>query len=161
MAKVSAKVVKSGVTEALEKMVKRANLTEGYLNRVVYRQYQNAQRNRWRNINEGEDFGGEKPWAELNPIYENLKYRKFLDNPFGHGEKMLIATGRLFFGVVGPGEDHQKIVTNKRIEISTTVPYAKYVDEARTFTEFSPIFWSKIYKGLRDYLAQGIFRELK
>lgn len=162
MARVLIKKLRSDITDNLEQMVKRANLTEGYLDRVVYRQYQNAQRDRWKNINVGNDFAGEQPWAPLDPAYAKWKLKKYKDNTFGGGQEMLIATGRLFWGVVGPSPDHRKIVENRKLLITTSVPYAKFVDEKRKFADdetgpaFSNLFRSKIYKGLKNYLIKGL-----
>lgn len=148
-----------GIEEQLDEMVKRANMVPAYLNRVVYRQYQKGQRERWKTENAGDDFAGGK-WDSLDPAYETWKHAKYMDNATGHGTKMLIATGRLLFGVVGPSEEHQKVVGSRSIRINTTVPYAVYVDAQRTFSEWSPKFYSRIYKGMADYLTKNIVKEV-
>ena len=148
-----------GIQDQLEGMVKRANLVPGYLDRVIYKEYQNAQRTRWKTENEGDDFEGGM-WDTLDPEYETWKIAKYGSNPMGHGEKILIASGRLFFGVVGPGPDHQKIVGERSIRINTSVPYATHVDEKRTFTQWSPRFYSRLGKGLTDYLTKAIEKQV-
>lgn len=153
--------ITNSVEEALEGMIRRANLVSGYLNRVVYQEYRIAQRKRWMQENDDPDFTG-GPWAQLDAKYAEQKRKKYGDNPFGRGTKMLIASGRLFNSVVGPsGGDHHKIVDNKEIRIFTTVPYAKFVDEDRTFSSWSLVFKRRIYKGLRDYLTKSIIKEVK
>lgn len=137
-------------------MVKRANLVPGYLNRVVYRQYQNAQRERWKTENNGEDFTGGR-WEPVDPVYAAYKKKKWADSP-GGGGKLLIRTKRLFDSVVGPHSDHLKLVGDRSIRIATSVPYAEYVDEKRTFTSYSVVFKKKIMKGLSDYLLKNIVR---
>ncbi len=68
----------------------------------------------------------------------------------------MVATGSLVASVIGPSKDisspylrgstkfHRKIVTDKSLEISTTLPYAPYANEQRPFTEYSDKFWKQI-----------------
>jgi len=146
------------IEDRLNRLVENANLVDGYLERVVYRQYQKAQKDRWTTENTSA-FSAPRKWDALDPSYAAYKKRKFSDF-IGHGEKMLIATGRLFQGVIGPSEDHRSVIGDKKIEIYTSVPYASYVDEDRSFTKFSPSFYSDIFKGLNDYLMKRIVKDL-
>lgn len=155
----SIRSMSSGIENMLDGMVKRANMVPGYLNRVVYRQYQNAQRERWTSENASQDFTG-GIWDRLSIPYQEYKFREFYDYP-GAGSKILIATNRLQKSVIGPSPEHQKIVTDRAIKIFTTVPYASYVDEKRTFTKFSQIFYRDVFKGLKDYLARDIIRSIQ
>jgi hypothetical protein len=147
-----------GITEHLEQMVKNANLVPGYLNRVVYRKYQNAQRQRWASENADQDSAGGL-WPRLSIPYAEYKMRTFYDYP-GRGQKMMIRTKALFDSVVGPSPHHGKVVTNRSIRIESTLWYAKYADEARTFSQFSPRFYRDIYAGLRDYLTKGLVKTI-
>ena len=165
MAGASILKVAEGITKQLEKMVANANLMPSYLDRVVYRQYQKAQKKRWETENT-DPFSAPRQWDALDPLYAVYKRKKFSDF-VGHGEKMLIATGTLKDGVIGPkdgvigpGSKHGKKVEERSITITTTVPYAKWVDEDRTFTTFSPRFYSEVYGGLKEYLAKSIVREV-
>ncbi len=157
MAKASLISIGRGITDQLEGMVKRANLLPGYLNRVVYREYQNAQRARFNSENVGEDFDGGQ-WASVDPDYETWKEAKYGDNPVGKGKKINIATGRLFMGLVGPSEDHRKLVDEKSITITHSVEYGRYVDEKRTFSSWSDKFYNRLYAGTADYLIKNIIR---
>ncbi len=152
------KALTTGIQDQLEAMVRRANLLPAYLNRVVYKEYQKAQRDRWKTENVGPDFVGGQ-WRSLDPIYAAWKKKKYSSSP-GGGTKLLIRTGTLVQSVVGPGEGHEKIVTNRSIRINTSVPYATYVDETRNFTQWSPVFYGRIYKGLSDYLLKNIMKEV-
>lgn len=153
---VSVLSIAKGIENQLDKMVKNANLLPGYLDRVVYRQYQKAQRKRWETEN-SDNFSAGGHWEALDPGYAAYKRKKFASYR-GGGEKILIATGRLFEGVIGPSQDHEKLVTERQIIISTSVPYAHYVDEDRTFTKFSPMFYSDVYQGLKEYLVKSLER---
>lgn len=154
----SIKSIARGVEDQLQAIVRRANLIPGYLNRVVYREYQKGQRKRWETQNSGEDFAG-GTWPALDPAYAAWKKKKFSGYP-GSGTKMLIRTKRLFDSVVGPSGEHEKIVEQRAIRINSKVPYAHFVDAKRTFTQWSPRFYSRINKDLQDYLIKNILKEV-
>lgn len=156
MAEASIKSLTEEIEKALEGMVKRANMIPAYLNRVVYREYQNAQRKRWETENAGDDFAGGQ-WQSLDLAYATWKKKKYAGYP-GGGTKILIRTNRLFSGVVGPGADHRKIVDDRSIRIATAVPYGQYVDNTRTFSQWSPVFYNRIYKDLGEYLFKAILK---
>lgn len=158
MAGASILSISKGIEDQLNKMVQNANLVPGYLDRVVYKQYQVAQRKRWETEND-DVFSEGGAWRALDPVYEKYKRKKFSQYR-GGGTKLLIATGRLFEGVIGPGSDHGRIVQENEIIVTTTVPYAKYVDEERTFSKFSPAFYSDLYSGLKDYLIKSLVRSV-
>lgn len=151
----------SEIEESLEKMVKRANKMEAYLNRVVYRKYQNFQAKRW--MTENADVG---TWQRLDSKYEGRKKKKYKSYP-GSGQKMMIATTRLVGSVIGPGaggsfisiktgfQDHKKLVDSHKIVIATTTPYAEYADELRSITEFPQSFYDDISKDLGEFLFEG------
>ncbi len=147
--------IMKGIEDQLKSMVDRANAPQAYLNRVVYRQYQNAQRKRW--ITENESETGR--WKDLSPAYAARKAIAFAAYP-GKGTKILIATDRLRKAVVGPGEEHRKITTPKSIEIGWTTPYAVYVDAERQFSEFGEKTLEEMYSGLGNFVMQGLFRDL-
>lgn len=151
------KQVMSGVENNLQGMLDRSKRMQAYLNRVVYKQYQNAQRQRW--ITEGASELGSK-WKDLDPKYKERK-KKIFATYDGRGTKMLIATGRLYKSVIGPGADHAKVVTDKRLEVLWTTPYSVYVDEERDFTTFSDKTMEEIYDGLAQFTMAGIMRDIK
>lgn len=128
----------------------RANSIESYLNRVVVDQYQIVQRKRWMTENASE---GQR-WEALNPIYAASKLTRFKSYE-GGGTKMLIATGKLFKSVIGPGAGFRKVTTPRSLTISTTNEYAEYVDEVRPFTRYSRETIKKINQGVFDYITRN------
>lgn len=161
MAKTGLIQVMRGIEDNLQGMLDRSKAVQGYLNRNVYRQYQNAQRARWMSENDSE---GAK-WKALDPKYAARKKIKFASYP-GAGSKMLIATSRLFSAVVGEGSnsegksEHRKTATSKSLEIKWSTPYAVYVDDARPFSEFGDKTMQEIYDGLAKFLIENELRSL-
>lgn len=148
MAKIT--LTNDGITRQLQGYINRANALEGYLNRVVVEQYRNIQRSRWMTENASE---GDR-WEALNPSYAARK-RKAYARYEGSGTKMLIATGKLFKAVIGPGAGFRKITTPRSLTISVSgVDYAEYVDEARTFTTYS----DKSVREIREGVARFVIR---
>ncbi len=150
--------IAGGVTEGLEGMIKRANLIPAYLDRVVYREYQKAQRTRWMTENNHDDFTGGQ-WAPLDPAYKAWKKKRYADSP-GGGSKTLIRTGRLYSAVIGPSTDHRKIVTNDSLTVSHSVEYGRFVTATRPFDTWSDKFYRRIYSGLVDYVAKNVVKQL-
>lgn len=145
----SLKKTQNGIENRLNGMIDRASGMQGFLDRVIFRLYQNAQRQRWMTENQSE---GEK-WRPLSPGYDIWKKKKFASFP-GGGEKMLIATNRLFPSVVGESGETRKVVTNRGLVVATTVPYAPKVAEIRPFMKFGKATIDKMKKSLRDYIAR-------
>jgi len=138
-----------GITNKLNGMLSRANLVDGWLNRVAYPQIIQHQRQRW--MTEGASEG--EQWKPLNPKYRLRKLSQFRDYP-GAGTKMLIATGKLVDSITGDNKtDHYKIVSGKCLEMGTKVSYAKYVDETRNFTRLSDQTIEDLKAQLRAYLG--------
>jgi hypothetical protein len=155
-AKVGLKQVMSGIEDQIKGMLDRSKSMAAYLDRIVYRQYQNAQRQRWITENASE---GQR-WIPLSANYRWWKEYAFADFP-GHGTKMLIATGRLFAAVVGPGGgEHRKTTTDHSLDVGWTTPYAAYVDELRPFADFGPKTMDEIYLGLGEFLMKNIIRDI-
>lgn len=144
MAFTGLKDTENGIIQRLNQMISDVDNISGYLNRIVYPQYQAAQIERWKTEGSSEGI----PWASLNKSYQEYKKRKYASYSYG-GTKMLIATGKLFDSVVKA----KKIVKRRSIEVYTTNEYAKYVDEERDFTSWSKSTMSEIKKGLIDYIS--------
>ena len=170
------KSIQSGVSDWIAACEDRVNLIDGYLNRVVKADYIATQRSRFEAQNVGDDFGGGS-WASLDSSYASYKRRKFEAYP-GAGTKINVATSNLLQsltlsdsyypspvpkriragrgGKASGGESAAgslAVVDNQSIHIYTMVPYAQYVDEVRTFTTWSQIFWDRINRGIMNYLA--------
>lgn len=147
--------VSDGISKMLRGMRQRERAMQGYLNRNVLEQYRNIQRERW--MTEGKSEGGVK-WTRLNAAYARRK-RKIYAQYEGAGTKMLIATGKLFKSVIGPGEGFRKVVTPTRLYLATTVDYASYVNEARNFSTLGPESEHEIKQGIAQFLFKGILKQ--
>jgi hypothetical protein len=82
--------IRDSVEQKLQAMINREALLDGYLNRVVFKKYQTAQRQRFiaQNAIAEADGGG---WAALNPVYARRKLQLYKTYD-GGGRKMMIAT---------------------------------------------------------------------
>ncbi len=170
------RTIQSGADEWLTACSSRVNLIDGYLNRVVKQDYINAQKDRFESQNAGDDFGGGK-WADVDKDYATYKQEKYAGYP-GGGTKINIRASNLFQSLMlsdsfYPSPEKKRIRAGKggkpsagetmagslaivdaaSIHIYTLVPYASFVDEKRTFTNWSPNFWMRINRGLMDYLS--------
>jgi len=143
--------VTAGITKYLKGLRQRERALEGYLNRNVLRQYQNLQRKRWitENVSEG------KEWAKLNPTYAAWKKKRFATYP-GGGTKKLIASGTLFVSVIGPGKGFRKVTTPRSLYLATTIEYARHVNEARPFDQWSDRSRKEILNGISRFIFKGI-----
>lgn len=148
---ISLKLSVDGIGDYFRSMLKRSQLVRGWLNRVAYPIIIKAQRLRWMTQGASEGEG----WAPLNPSYARYKLRKFAEFP-GSGRKILIATGNLVNSVTGDDrKDHYKLVKENRLEVGTLLSYARFVNEARNFTDLGPDTEHKLATGLRDYILRG------
>lgn len=136
------------ILEWMDSVVQKADKGQAFLNRVVYPLYQNIQRERWETQNWGK-------WPRLNPKYEAYKRTKYSKFP-GGGSKMMVATYTLAPSVTGDKKQfHRKIVTQRKLVVGTTVPYAKYADDKREFSEMPDKFWDKVGDEYVKYLIKG------
>lgn len=141
----------SGTIEKnIQGMLKRSRQMQGWLNTVAYKTYQNAQRERW--MTEGDSQGSK--WLPVNPEYAKRKAVKFASAP-GGGTKTLIASGTLQKSVIGPGAGFKKLTTTTSLTILTTLQYAKFVDDVRSFSTWVPSFKEDLAKKAMAYMARG------
>lgn len=134
----------------LEGIVSRAKASRTFLNRNVLGWYRNVQRTRWMTENNSEGT----QWTALNPAYKKRKLTQFRGYP-GNGNTMLMATGALFKSVIGPGPGFRKVVTDRQLIIGTSIPYASYVDEVRTFTTYGEESRRELLTQYAKFLAWG------
>lgn len=145
------KISVDGISEYFKGLSSRAGLVRGWLNRVAYPTIIAAQRMRW--VSEGASEGAS--WRPLNPSYAMRKLKRYASYP-GSGRKVLIATGRLVGGMTGDNQaDHYKLVTDTRLEVGTTIPYAEYVNEDRNISDLGPATVADLDQKLRDYLLRN------
>ena len=147
--------VTDGISQVFKGMLQREKALQSYLNRNVLEQYRNIQRKRWMTENLSES--GIK-WTRLNVNYAKRK-RKIYAAYEGSGTKMLIATGKLYKSVIGPGEGFRKIVTPRSLYLATTVEYAPHVNDARSFTEYSPASIREIRLSVARFIFKGILKQ--
>lgn len=155
MAKASLKIITDGIGQQIKGYLDRSKFIDGYLNRTVYPEYQNRQRMRWQTENTSEGT----QWKSLKPEYAERKKSIFASYE-GSGTKMMIATGRLFKSVIGPGKDHRKIVSNGRLTVSWTTPYAIYTEDVRPVNEWDPKQDKEMYDAAAVYLIKGEIRAM-
>jgi len=146
----------NGIEKQLNGYVQRANAVEGYLNRVVVEQYRNIQRKRWQTQNASEGTS----WDPVTIDYGNWKRVAFADYE-GAGLKLMIATGNLMRGVIGPGEGFRKVSTPRSLTLSTTVPYAGFANEARTFSTYSTESIQMITRGITSFIVRNQIRDFR
>lgn len=149
-----------GITEFLKGVTMRAGSLQSFLNKNVVKQYQNIQRKRWMTENKSETGQGDSAiheWQPLTVEYAKAKKRRFASYA-GKGEKLLIATGKLQKSVIGPGDGFRKIATPRSLIISTSVEYAPYVDEARSFSSYGRKSVAEINRMIKDFVFKNIMR---
>lgn len=150
------KHVEKGILNRLDGMLDRQKSLRSFLDRNVYRIYQNVQRQRW--MEEGASEGAH--WERLNPAYAKRKLTLYKEYE-GGGSKMLIATGKLYKSVIGPGEGFRKVVTDRSLTIATTIKYAPFVDEARSFTTYSQSTRARFRKAIGQFVFNNVLFDIQ
>lgn len=103
---------------------------------------------------------GKNPWVQSGvwPTYP------------GGGRKVLMATGRLLRSMLAPRErgsiqgnssgpeEFRKIVTDKKVIFSSSVPYAERVDQERPFSDYPPSIIKEMASSYAKYLVAGVMR---
>jgi hypothetical protein len=151
---IGAKITKiqDTVTKNLEAMIKRGVSGRGFIARYVYPKYKEFQMLRWQSENKGQ-------WPRLtSEDYIKWKKKKFA-SAIGQGERMMIASGKLLKSVlVEPGGFGYARQTETSLEITLDegeVPYAKYANEARNFTEFPDDWIQDLRYRYARYVTRG------
>lgn len=148
-----AQIKVDAIYENIDRIIASANSVRGYINRVVFAQYQQAQIERFKSAGDGSSSATTSEgdsWPKLNPKYLTQKRKKHANDDYG-GNQMLVATGDLLKGVVFPN----KRVLQYGLEVYVTVPYAKYVAQTRSFMTFSDSTRQSILDGMRSYMRYG------
>ncbi len=152
--------------ERLKDAVRNPSFFAGWAKRRLPELYANAQRQRWQSQGSSEGH----PWRALNYKYEGYKKRKFRTYP-GGGQKMMIATGRLFSGLMPPkyqlvqglktGNEFRNVVETKSVRYSTTVPYARFADADRAIAGFSADTMRLIAADFKKYVVKTLKQAIK
>ncbi len=150
------------VDAQLKALLDPQRLFEGWANRELMDIYGRAQLKRWQT----EGASERDKWKPLNAEYAKRKRKRFRDYP-GKGTKMLVATGRLLAsilpeeqrGIAGGAAakgDFRKLIERRRVTLATTVEYAPWVDEVRSFTKFGAEFGKSVAESFRKYLMRSV-----
>jgi len=132
MSKKGFTLVKNDFNPMLKKASEIYSLLEQWSKREGYLVYQKAQTKRWSTMNASEG----STWKPLKSSYEQWKLNKKKEDPskYPGGKKLLVLTGELFKSVTGKGSAFHTVKFNRQgFQVSTTLPYAKYVNETRDF----------------------------
>lgn len=131
----SLSVTKDGIRKSLEDSLSRVNTISSFLQRVIYPQYQQTQIDRW----ESENSSQGQTWMPLESTYKKYKQKKFESYP-GHGDALMIATGKLVNAAIGRSGDAYKEITNEYFVVGINdgaIPYGKWAAERRPIMAFS------------------------
>lgn len=167
MANASIVSTKKGIQKKLDAMIKKSKSTESFLSKVAYPMYISRQSKRWMTENESEGAR----WTPLNEKYAKWKKLNFVGYP-GHGEKLLIRTGRLAEAVIGrklkgdviseesamSGDlpaNHHVMITNKTLHIYTDLNYAQHVNKKRNFFNFKADFRKRLKAAYGAWVVGG------
>lgn len=154
-------ILEDGVGKYLDALISRTGSKRTFIQRVIYPMYQDAQQQRWKSENRTEGTA----WADINSEYKFNKPRLFASYP-GAGRLMMVATGKLFYSVRGPGRgfiadssegisNHRKVIGDGYMEIYTTLPYAADAGSKRPFMTFSQDTIQEWVEKFRDWLDSG------
>lgn len=147
---ITIKKLSSQIEDNLTQMVQRSDNAAFVLQRIILPQYIQAQADRW--MSEGASQGFQ--WKALNAAYKSRKKVRFASYP-GSGTKMMIATSDLVDAVLQRNNYSLKMISGKKMTISTSLDYAKHVDDARTFTKFSPEWKQALADNYGTYVRTG------
>jgi len=151
--KVSLSMIEQTQSLALKRlrlMVKNGKNSRSFLQLKAYPVYIKAQMKRWMTENESQG----PRWKALNPKYAAQKRRDW-QGWIGNGQKMMIASGRLYQSVIGSGGGHFKMITDKEMIVGTDVPYAKYAGAQRTITAFDKRFVATLKADWIKFMTSG------
>lgn len=173
---VKLKTLHNRITKRLNAIKQREKSMQSFLNTTMVEMYRNIQKARWMSEGASERLRWKplstKPFfafwepkkSELRRFwqggYVEYKRHKFAEYE-GSGKKMLIATGKLYKDVIGPGGKFKKVATPKKLTITTSNEYANWVDENRTFTKYSPETRAAMRKATAQFLFKGIRQETR
>lgn len=139
------------VTTKLENMLKSTSFFEQYVTSRFQPKFQQTQQKRWQTENASEGA----QWQPLNPRYSEYKKEKYA-NEFGHGEKLMIATGRLYRSLtLDDGGEWERILSGNTVVFNFPIEYAKTAGETRPILEFS----QDTMRGFRDDFRSWMIRQ--
>ena len=125
-----------------------------------YPMYQKAQKQRWITSNASEGA----TWKAVTPKYQKWKDKMLASKPdeYPGGKRLMVLTGKLSASVMGSDlKYHRVIFTQRGFTVATTLPYAKYANEARPFIGLGNVSRDKITESLRTFVMKHISRGSK
>ena len=155
---VKLKKLEDKVSESLKSLMARGKSGKAFIQAYAYPKYLEHQMLRWASQNWGS-------WPALNPKYAEYKKRKFANYP-GQGERMMIATGKLYQSVIGENKKyHVRIITENELIVGINLggknelEYARFANELRPFMDFKTSQDKSFIKDLKEkytnYLRGG------
>lgn len=156
MSAVTLKTVQNTTRAFMHRALQVEGLFQTWAQRNALPKYKNKQKRRWITENDSEGHR----WKELSTPWVEHKIRMRKKNPdaFPGGKKKLVYTGTLFKAVTLQDLTFGRhLATRRQFYVATTLPYAKYVNEARPFS-----IWSEAtVKEFRDEFRDTLQRHLK
>lgn len=143
-------VVEGQALKNLRSMIARGKSSRTFLQKHAYPAYLGAQRKRFQTENKSQS----QQWAALNPKYAAYKVNKYASAP-GGGRKIMIATGKLYKSIIGEGDGHFKLITDKEMVVGTSIPYATFPARTRSIMKFNPDFIRRLKEQWSQYLISG------
>lgn len=127
------KKVQDTISKKLSDMIAATVFFEQYVTKRFQPMFSRTQQKRWQTQNASEGA----QWKPLNPWYELWKKEAYKDN-YGHGEQMMIATGRLFKGLTLASDgEWERILTGTTVVYNFPIEYASEAGRIRPILEFS------------------------
>lgn len=143
--------VQDTVTKSLNNMIKTTNFFEQWAIKRFQPMFKRIQQKRW--ATEGASEG--RQWDPISPSYAEWKRKEYKDS-FGHGEKLLIATGKLFKSLtLEEGGDWERILMRNTIVLNFDVEYARKVGEFRPILEFREATIKMIKEDFKDWIRKA------
>lgn len=143
--------VQDTVTDKLNNMMKTTSFFEQWVIKRFQPMFQKIQQKRWQS--EGSSEG--KQWDPINPRYAEWKKEKYKDS-FGHGEQLLIATGKLYKALTLADDGAwERILLSNTIVLNFDVDYAAQVGEFRPILEFREDTIRKFRDDFKEWVRQA------
>ena len=143
-------VVEGQALKNLRAMIARGKSSRTFLQKHAYPTYIKAQMKRFSSENSSQG----QQWAPLNPKYAAYKLNKYA-SATGGGRKIMIATGKLYKSIIGAGDGHFKVITDKEMIVGTSIPYATFPARTRSIMKFNPDFIRMIKEKWIAYMVSG------
>ena len=147
------------ISNAFDKFVERVESIDGFrqtfYHDVIYPIYQKAQVQRWDTEGESEGEG----WDSISSTWIDRKKKLQAKNNAAYpgGDKIMVFTSDLFKSLTVIGEKWSRVlITPDAITVSSGAPYAKYANDARTFSVWGDATKKDIKDAVKDFVNNMI-----